>query len=72
MSTQTAVSPATVAQVEAALPYDAPGLRPRDVHERVGCWSRITTRAALRCLVEEGRATFDGPDGKRLYRRVRM
>lgn len=44
-------------------------LTPKQVHERMGQWAIVSVRHALRQLVEEGRATFSGPDGERQYRR---
>jgi len=63
------VSPAILDAVEAVLPL-AGGLKPKDVHARVGRWAPVTIRHALRQLVAAGRAAYDGRDGRRLYRRV--
>jgi hypothetical protein len=61
-----------LADVAAALPV-APkgqGKRPHEIHDAVGKWGRSTIRHALRDLVDEGIAEFDGPDGGRLYRKA--
>ncbi len=57
----------TLQEVEAVLGYE--GQSPAAVHARVGCWSRATIINALRELVAQNRATFDGADCRRLYRR---
>lgn len=60
-----------ILDVLAALPAvgKGEGLRPHEVHQRVGKWGRSTIRHALRALVDEGLAEFDGPDCGRVYRR---
>ena len=62
-------SPALLDEVAAALPAGE-GLRPAEIHARVGRWSPVTIRHALRQLVDDGRATFTGPDCQRRYRRA--
>lgn len=60
-----AQSEPTLSQVEAVL--CAEGLTPREVHARVGAWSRPTIRQSLTELVRQGRARFEGPDCQRRY-----
>ncbi len=62
------LSPAVLDAVERIL-SDAVGLTPAEIHRRLGLWAAATVRQALRELVAAGRATFDGPDGARSYRR---
>jgi hypothetical protein len=54
--------------VEGVLPV-AYGLTPAEVHRRLDLGARATVRQALGELVALGRATFDGPDRARSYRR---
>lgn len=63
------VSETLMAEVEAVLPVRF-GEPPKRIHAALGKWSIISVRHALRQLVEAGRATYDGPDGARYYRRV--
>lgn len=67
--TMPGISPALLDEVAAALPT-GDGLQPAEIHARVGRWSAVTIRHALRQLVDEGRATFTGPDTRRRYCRV--
>lgn len=60
---------ATLERVYAAVPA-ARGARPVEISRAIGDLSVVTVRHALRALVEAGRVTFDGPDCRRLYRRV--
>lgn len=46
------------------------GLPPKIIVERVGYGAIVSVRHALRQLVDDGRATFTGPDCSRLYRKV--
>lgn len=62
-------TPAVLNAVEAAL-SDREGRTPRQVGLRVDDLARTTIRHALAQLVADGRATFEGPDTRRLYRRV--
>jgi hypothetical protein len=48
------------------------GRTPKQIHEALDLWSLISVRAALRQLVEEGRASFTGTNCNRLYRRVQQ
>ena len=57
------------AEVLAAMPPDVP-LRPKEVHARVGCWSPISIKHALRSLVASGRVVPEGADCNRRYRRI--
>jgi len=45
------------------------GMAPIVIHERLGMWSPVSVRHALRQLLEEGRVSFTGPNNRRLYRR---
>ena len=62
--------PETLAEIEAAIPADGPGLRPHEIHKALGKWARVTIRHACRELVRSGRVTFSGDDGYRLYKRT--
>jgi hypothetical protein len=57
--------------VEAALPAEAPGEPPKQIHARVDCGALQTTRHALRQLVDLGRAESAGPRFFRTYWRRR-
>lgn len=63
------ISEQIMTEVERAL--DAGAETPRQIHKRMGRWSVITVRHALRQLVDAGRVTFSGEDSHRRYRRVR-
>jgi hypothetical protein len=59
-----------LAAVEAAVPTDEPGVRPREIRRRLGLFSAAVVRLGLKWLVEDGRVTFTGEPRRRLYRRV--
>lgn len=65
------VSPTTLAIVENALSATE-GRRLMTVHKIVDQGSRVTTRHALRQLVEIGRARYIGFDCNRLYFKVEL
>lgn len=67
--TRPPVSKAFVDKVETALPRRA-GKTPRQIFNAVDLGTPTTVRHAIRTLVNEGRATFDGEEGKRRYRRA--
>jgi len=50
--------------------HPSEGQTPKEVHERVGRWSRVTIRHTLIALCADGRARFTGPDSGRLYFKV--
>lgn len=62
------VSDTILDAVEAVLPADGNGLRPRDVTGTI--YSLISVRHALRELVVMGRARSEGPDCHKHYWRV--
>jgi hypothetical protein len=64
----TTLSVAVLAEVEAVL-TDV-GARPKTIWQRLGRWSPVTARHALRMLVAQGRAAYDGADCQRRYRRA--
>lgn len=53
--------------VMAALPVRPPGLRPAETWRKIGGWSAISVRHALRTLVADGLVGFHGEDGNRRY-----
>lgn len=61
------VSDRTALVVENALKRLGSGT-PKTIHAALGEGSRVTVKHALIDLVAEGRVTFEGPDGRRLYR----
>jgi hypothetical protein len=62
-------SPALLDSVVAALPDGAPGLQLRALVARVEGWGYEAVRAAMRVLIEQGRAQATGNRSHRLYRR---
>lgn len=70
MTTRMQFRPATLDEICRAVPVDGSGDRPNEIHRRLGKWSLITVRHAMRLLTAEGRVTFEGPDCQRRYRRI--
>ncbi len=64
------ISPDVEGAVLAALPaaHEA-GDTPAQIHSRMGIWSLVTVRHALRELVVQGRVARSGEPGAYLYRR---
>jgi hypothetical protein len=62
------VSTAFIGKVEAALPLHS-GASPFQIYSSLKLGTPTTVRHAIRLLVREGRATFDGEEGRRRYRR---
>jgi hypothetical protein len=66
--TRSPVSKSFLDKVETALPIH-PGASPSQVYNSLEYGTPTTIRHAIRLLVRQGRATFDGEEGKRRYRR---
>lgn len=58
-----------IEDVFTALPASPGGVSPAQVHAKMGSWSLISVRHALRELCDQGRAIFEGEDGVRRYSR---
>ncbi len=68
--TRCTLSVATLARIEAALPVGGDGIRPIWLSDRLNI-GYSTARHALRELVAQGRARFEGADRMRRYWRAR-
>lgn len=62
------VSKSFINKVETALPIHA-GASPFQIYNALELGTPTTVRHAILFLVREGRATFEGQEGKRRYRR---
>jgi DNA-binding IclR family transcriptional regulator len=61
------LAPDTYAAVLAAVPLNAPGATPKEIHDRVGCWSRATVRRALSVMLNVGVVRATGQPGSYRY-----
>lgn len=67
--TRSPVSKSFIDKVETALPKLRVGATPFQIYNTLELGTPTTVRHAIRFLIREGRATFEGEQGKRRYRR---